>query len=185
MTSRRKLPELNQAAPDAAAGGPERDATPEEIKALAHPLRWRILRETLNVPLTNKQLAQRLGRDPGTVLHHVRVLVDAGFLAGQEVRAGNRGALERPYSATGKSWQIRLKPSSGSAGAILQAVHEEMAEAEEDSVVTVLRLGIRLTAADTEKLRQRLSALGDEFNALDDPSGEPIGILALAHRRRQ
>jgi hypothetical protein len=181
MTSKPKLPELNQRVPSP----PERDASPDEMKALAHPLRWRILRETLDVPLTNKQLAVRLGRDPGTVLHHVRVLVEGGFLAAQDVRAGNRGALERPYRATGKSWRIRLKPDPWSAGAILQAVHEEMAERGEDSVLTVMRLGVRLTPRDVQALRKRLSQIGDEFEALDDPSGEPIGILALAHRRRQ
>jgi DNA-binding transcriptional ArsR family regulator len=176
MTTKGKLPELNQ---------PERDATPDEMKALAHPLRWRILRETLDVPLTNKQLAERLGRDPGTVLHHVRVLVDGGFLAAQDVRAGNRGALERPYTATGKSWRIRLRPNPGSAGAILQAVHEEMAEGGDDSVISVMRLGVRLAPKDVERLTKRLTQLGDEFERLDDPNGEPIGILALAHRRRQ
>jgi DNA-binding transcriptional ArsR family regulator len=180
MTSKTKLPELNQRNEP-----PARDATPAEMKALAHPLRWRILRETLDVPLTNKQLAQRLGRDPGTVLHHVRVLVDGGFLAGQDVRAGNRGALERPYRATGKSWQIRLKQNPGSAGAILEAVNEEMAEGGDDSVITVLRLGVRLSPTDVEELRKRLSELGDDFALRDDPSGAPIGILALAHRRPQ
>jgi len=70
------------------AGQPlERDATPEEMRALGHPLRWRILRLTLDTPLTNKQIAERLGRDPGTVLHHVRELVRTGFLAADDVRA--------------------------------------------------------------------------------------------------
>ncbi|MEO6350868.1 MAG: winged helix-turn-helix domain-containing protein [Candidatus Limnocylindrales bacterium] len=190
MTSEPTLPELNvQSGASLSAGPfaqpPERDATPAEMKALAHPLRWRILRETLDAPLTNKQLARRLGRDPGTVLHHVRVLVDGGFLAAQDVRAGNRGALERPYRSTGKSWQIQLKHDPGSAGAILQAVQEEMAEGGEDGVLSLLRLGVRLSPEDVAALRKRLSDLGDEFAARDDPSGERIAILALVHRRRQ
>jgi DNA-binding NarL/FixJ family response regulator len=50
----------------------ERDATPEEMHALGHPLRWRILRETLNEPLTNKQIAERLWISPGTVRRHLQ-----------------------------------------------------------------------------------------------------------------
>ena len=50
----------------------ERDATPAEMRALGHPLRWRILRITLNKSMTNKEIAERLGRDPGTILHHVK-----------------------------------------------------------------------------------------------------------------
>ena len=51
-----------------------REATVREAKAMAHPLRLRILRLCLHQELTNKQLAERLGRDPGTVLYHVRHL---------------------------------------------------------------------------------------------------------------
>ncbi|HEV8373300.1 MAG TPA: winged helix-turn-helix domain-containing protein, partial [Actinomycetota bacterium] len=80
-----------------------RAATPEEARALANPLRLRILRLSLDQALTNKQLAERLGMDPGTVLHHVRTLVRTGFLAAEAVRQGERGALEKPYRATGKS----------------------------------------------------------------------------------
>ena len=46
-----------------------RPATAAEAKALAHPLRMRILRLCLDRSLTNKQLAEWLGKDPGTVLH--------------------------------------------------------------------------------------------------------------------
>jgi DNA-binding transcriptional ArsR family regulator len=153
------------------------------MRALGHPLRWRILRETLDQPLTNKEIAERLGRDPGTVLHHVRVLAENGFLTADDVRAGKRGALERPYRASGKSWRIRLKPDAGSTAAILDAVREEVAESGEDGVVTLLRLGVRLKARDLAELKKRISEIGDEFAGRNDPSGQPVGILAVAHRR--
>ena len=95
---------------------PLRDATPEEMRILGHPLRLRILRLALNEAMTNKQLAEHLDRDPGTVLHHVRRLVEGGFLTPQPVRGGRRGALERPYRASGKSWQVRMAPSAEIAG---------------------------------------------------------------------
>ena len=53
---------------------------------------------------TNKQLADRLGQDPGTVLYHVRQLLSAGFLEPAEIRTGESGALEKPYRSTGRSW---------------------------------------------------------------------------------
>ena len=56
-------------------------------------------------------------------------------------------------------------------------------EAGEDATITTLRLGVRLNAKDLARLRRRIHTL-DEFAALDDPTGEPIGILALVHRRR-
>ena len=164
---------------------PERDATPAEMRALSHPLRWRILRETLDKQMTNKEIADRLSRDPGTTLYHVRVLVDQGFLAADATRtSGKRGAHEIPYRATGKSWRIRVKPSAGNTAAILDAVREEVAEMGDDGVVSTMRLGVKLLPEDLAELRKRISELGDEFQERGDPSGEPVGLLAVVHRRR-
>src|SRR5215213_1417866 len=98
-----------------------RPPTAAEAKALAHPLRMRILRLCLDQALTNKQLAEWLGKDPGTVLHHVRTLVKSGFLAPDEVRQGTKGALEKPYRATGKSWTLSLEESPISEATTTQA----------------------------------------------------------------
>src|SRR3954466_13635669 len=100
----------------------KRQATPEEFKAMSHPLRLRILRLCLHDAMTNKELAERLRKDPATTLHHVRMLVDTGFLAPDHVRTGSRGALEKPYRATGKSW-------------ILSAETPEQAKVEEAAVL--------------------------------------------------
>lgn len=155
------------------------------MRALAHPLRLRILRLTLNTSMTNRQLADRLGRDPGTVLHHVRTLVRGGFLAADPVREGRRGSLERPYRATGKSWQVRITPSADHLVSVMDAVREEILEAGPQATVSSMRLGIRLRPDDQAELRRRIRQLGDDFVDRDDPEGEPIGILALAHRRRE
>jgi predicted ArsR family transcriptional regulator len=175
ITNRRRLGDLSSA--------PPRDATAAEMRALAHPLRWRILRVALDAPLTNKQIAERLRRDPGTVLHHVRTLVRGGFLAADPVRTGKRGALERPYRATRKSWNVRLTPAGDDSLAMHDAVREEIQETSDDATLASLRLAVRLAAADVDELRQRVRELGNEFAERDDPNGEPIGIYALVHRR--
>ncbi len=161
-----------------------RDATPAEMRALAHPLRLRILRLTLNQALTNKELAERLDRDPGTVLHHVRTLVRGGFLAPQTARRGARGTTERPYRSTGKSWQVRMAPSADHLVSVIDAVREEILDYGDEATISSLRLGVRLRPDDLEELRRRIRQLGDDFVERDDASGEPVGILALAHHRR-
>ena len=83
-----------------------RPATDEEARALASSLRLRILRICLGEGRTNKEIAGILGRDPASVLHHIRTLVRTGFLEPQEARRGARGAREIPYLATRKSWQL-------------------------------------------------------------------------------
>jgi predicted ArsR family transcriptional regulator len=141
-----------------------RPATPTEAKALAHPVRQRILRLCGLEELTNQQLAGRLHRDPATVLYHVRKLVDAGFLAPVKVRAGPSGALEKPYRATGKSWRIDSDPERTGVGsvAMLDAVREEVAT-DPAAVVMGSRFVVQLPEAELaawlEELQQRIDAL--------------------------
>lgn len=75
---------------------PRRQATPQEAKALAHPLRARILRLCARQELTNKQLADRLGISPGSVFYHVRLLLESGLLLPGEVRTGRAARWRSP-----------------------------------------------------------------------------------------
>ncbi len=67
---------------------------------------------------------------------------------------------------------------------MIDAVRAEIGEAGPKATLTTLRLGVRLRPPDVAELRRRISELGDEFAKRDDPRGEPVGILAVAHRRR-
>ncbi len=77
-------------------------------RALSSPLRLRALRLCAFESRTNKELAELLGMNPGTMLHHVRTLVQTGFLEAEPERAGARGAREVPYRATGLSWRTSM-----------------------------------------------------------------------------
>jgi len=164
-----------------------REATPEEARALANPLRIRILRLCLDEALTNKELAERLGKDPGTLLHHVRMLVATGFLAADPVRTGARGALEKPYRATGKSWNVEVrdeKDRPGSQLAMVDAFRAELAESPSQSTVMLSRLGLRLRPKVARELRSRLEEVIDEFKDRGDPAGEPFGLFVGLHKRK-
>ncbi len=161
-----------------------RPATPDEAKALANPIRLRILRLCLDEALTNKEIAERLGRDPGTTLHHVRLLVETGFLAPGTVRRGRRGAVERPYRATGKSWTLDVGDLPQGTLAIVDAFRAEIAAVPASDIVTLGRLGVRLTPVVRDDFEKRLAVLVEELHAADDPAGEPYGLLVGLHRRR-
>jgi DNA-binding transcriptional ArsR family regulator len=168
-----------------------RPATPDEARALANPLRLRILRLCLDRAMTNEELARRLGRDAGSVLHHVRMLVDTGFLAAEGERRGARGAIERPYRATGKSWTLDVGDETGSANAaaagtlaLIDAFRAEVAEVgtERDALVNVARLGVRLSPGAREAFSARIDELVADLKAADDPEGEAFGFFVGMHR---
>lgn len=154
-----------------------RQATDEEAKALASSLRMRILRICLDRH-TNKEIAQILGRDPASILHHVRTLVRTGFLEPQEERRGARGAREIPYLATRKSWRLSTPAMDRS---MLDTFLEEVAlvpAAETD----MARLGLRLSPADMAEFRARLRGLLDEFAGRpDDPSAPAWSVFLAVH----
>lgn len=171
-----------------------RPATPDEARALANPLRLRILRLCLDRAMTNEELARRLGRDAGSVLHHVRMLVETGFLASEGERRGARGAIERPYRATGKSWTLDVGDETGASGAaaaagagtlaLIDAFRAEVAEvrAERDALVSLARMGIRLGPGARDAFAARIDELVADLKAADDPEGEPYGFFVGMHR---
>ena len=163
-----------------------REATPAEFKAMAHPVRLRILRLCLHEARTNKEIADRLGKDPATTLHHVRLLVDAGFLAAQPVRAGSRGALEKPYLATRKSWDLHVsRPEDQTTEllAVVDAFRAEVVEAGPDGWLAGARLGLKLSPEAAAELGDRIRALVQEYvDRPDDPDGEPHGLFVNLHR---
>ncbi|WP_121005870.1 ArsR/SmtB family transcription factor [Saccharothrix australiensis] len=167
----------------------ERTASVAELKALAHPLRWRILRLCLDRAWTNQELAERLEVAPATALRHVRALVNTGFLAAEPVRTGAKGALERPYRATGRTWRLGLVDVEGVGLAqrvdlaVLAAHRAEIVEAGPDSVRDMSRGVLRLNAESQAELKARLLDLVGEFLAREDPDGEALSYLwSLAAR---
>jgi len=151
-------------------------ATDEEAKALASTLRLRILRICRGEPHTNKEIAEILGRDPASILHHIRRLVRTGFLQPQPERRGARGAREIPYLATGKSWQVSAPVMSRS---MLDAFLEERALVAGEEMDTA-RLGLRLSPTDLEDFRTRLLNLLEEAAALPEDPAAPAWSLFLA-----
>jgi DNA-binding transcriptional ArsR family regulator len=158
-----------------------RPATEEEARTLASPLRLRILRLCLDVSLTNKEIAERLGKDPASVLYHVRRLVRTGFLVAEEERRGTRGAREVPYRSTGKSWTLSLGESEDrrSAGTLVEAFVQDAARVGFEKVDGT-RMGLRLTQDEYEELYRRMHELVEEFR-LRGSTGAPWSLFIGLH----
>ncbi len=159
-----------------------RPATDAERRALASGLRLRILRLCLDEPRTNREIAERLGRNPATTLHHVRTLVDTGFLAAEPVRRGTRGAREIPYRATRLSWTLDIDDDRGpDVNAMLEAFLAEVRTVDPQRVLSS-RLGLRLRPDELEEFHGRLQDLLDEYAARPaSPDGEPLSVFLAIH----
>ena len=164
------------------ANAPRPPATDAEARALASGTRWRILRLTFEDGLTNRQIADELDMNPATTLHHVRTLVDTGFLEPSEPRRGRRGAREIPYRATGKTWRVN---AGDLTNPLIEAfVAEFVATPYEQR--TLSRVTMNLTAAEIEELRNRMGDLVDEFRSRPrQPDSEQWGLFIATHPGRR
>ena len=147
-------------------------------RALSSPLRMRILRFCLHESRTNREIAAEFDLNPGTSLHHVRTLLDTGFLAAEEPRTGKRGATEIPYIATGRSFGFDV-PFIGPV--LVQAFLEEI-QAVPAEDLDVSRLGVKLNAESERELHEKLTAVLVEFKERPaDHDGRPISIMVATH----
>jgi DNA-binding transcriptional ArsR family regulator len=98
------------------------DEDPTAMRALAHPLRLRLLEElVLRGPLTATQCAELVGESPSSCSFHLRSLAKYGFVEEAEGGTGR----QRPWRtvALGNRWRSGpdTSPASRTAGAALAA----------------------------------------------------------------
>jgi len=82
-------------------GAPALGRTVADLRALAHPLRLRMMELFAESPKTTKQVAELLGQPPTRLYHHVAALERAGLLILKETRQ-NRGAVEKWYGSVAR-----------------------------------------------------------------------------------
>ncbi|MET0811556.1 MAG: winged helix-turn-helix domain-containing protein [Microbacterium sp.] len=147
-------------------------------RALSSPFRLRILRLCAFDARTNKELAELLAVNPGTMLHHVRTLVSTGFLVAEDPRTGAQGSREVPYRATGLSWRTSMPSTSHVLVETFLQQIEGLAPDQLDSTW----LGLKLNEQHLEELRDRLHALVVEFKDRGpDPDGDTYSLFTTLH----
>ena len=155
---------------------------PEQLKALGHPLRPRVL-ETLGggdgEELTNRELANRLNVDPGHLHFHVRMLLSAGLIELVD-RSGGR---EKPYRAVAR--HVRVAPeliATGAANdaraAMLDQVRQGWAEFASTGTFRSAQLNVRL---DPGQVRELFRQFVEQAAELEDESKDPLLITFFSH----
>ena len=176
--------------------------TQQLAKALAHPLRVRILTSLHKGISSPNQLAQELGEPLGNVSYHVKTLLefDCVELVKTEPR---RGAVEHFYRATERAffsdsdWEkIPASARKGISGAVLEMIGQDSTEAlvagtidaRSDSHVSRTPLVLdekgwtELNALLGETLERAIQIQEESASRLADEKGDGIETkLAILH----
>lgn len=153
----------------------------EQLKALGHPLRLRVL-EMLGTegeePLTNRELARRLGVDPGHLHFHVKMLLRAGLIE----RAGGGKGREKPYRSVATT--VRVAPqllgsrlTSDLQAAMLDEVQRAF-QARKEGEFRSAQVTARVTP---EQALELITELVEKARKLEDIKLDPLVITAVLH----
>lgn len=154
---------------------------PEQLKALGHPLRLRVL-ETLaegGERLTNRELAQRLGVDPGHLHFHVKMLLQAGLI---EPADGGRGR-EKPYRAVAAHVRVASElitsvAANDARAAMLENVHRGWEGYAAEGRFRAAQITARLTEQD---VRDLFAILTRETDERERPENETLVLTLFSH----
>ncbi|WP_354644420.1 ArsR/SmtB family transcription factor [Kitasatospora camelliae] len=149
--------------------------SPEQFKALGHPVRHRMVNALRQRPATLRQLAEAMGTSKGTVDYHVRVLREAGLVRPGETRQV-RGGTEQYFALTGDSFVFSEESAGGAEFLINAALSEMLPPRPGQPEHTVLR-HLWLTESEARALADRIRADVDGPLPTDSSSGEPYGLL--------
>jgi DNA-binding transcriptional ArsR family regulator len=156
--------------------------TVADLRALAHPLRLRMMELFAESPKTTKQVAELLGQPPTRLYHHVAALERAGLLVLKETRQ-NRGAIEKWYGGVAQQLQApagkRVNRAAGRqtrravAATVLEQAKQEIISLPSGAKEAALlaRLVVAAPPSKIPAIRKRLfetvQSLRGEFH-LDD-----------------
>jgi len=152
----------------------------DQMKALAHPLRYRIFERLVVQPGSPKAVALDMGLKETRLYHHFGVLEKAGLIKRTRSQR-KRGAIERTYAAAAERIVLDRMRVSGEiypAGSVaVQALRATIHEVEQceaqaraarsDADLSVARLVLRLSPARAAEFETRLNQLIAEAQRAD------------------
>ncbi|HEX4527081.1 MAG TPA: winged helix-turn-helix domain-containing protein [Gaiellaceae bacterium] len=153
---------------------------PEQLKALGHPLRLKVLQVLgdADEPLTNRELAARLSVDPGHLHFHVRMLNRAGLI---ELAASD--GREKPYRPVAKHFRVGPEIRAAGLASELQAAQLRELQRGFDLYAEAgeFRSAQVHTKLDVETVRKLLKELVDRLTDLEDESYPQQTITVAFH----
>ena len=158
----------------------------EQAKLLTDPFKLKLLEGFARKPATTKQVADRMGEKAPRLYRHVDALVEEGLLELVSEKP-KRGTIERYFRTIADRFEVdpnlfsAASPDAGEAVEMVRSMfrdteseligffdrHKHETLSEED-LPLIMKVGIRGTADEIARLREKLDEWLQECSAMDD-----------------
>ncbi|NWF94781.1 MAG: ArsR family transcriptional regulator [Candidatus Thorarchaeota archaeon] len=134
---------------------------PETLKVLFDHVRAEIVFKYLcKNAMTVKQLSDALGKNPGTILHHIDKLKAAGLVVQERTEQTVTGIVQRYYRATAREFRLGISEMMRSEGGV-----RDFAAKRLSSMVSGLAVyGVEIPEHDMAEAIERLQRLIEREN---------------------
>jgi DNA-binding transcriptional ArsR family regulator len=173
---------VNQQIPDYELGETLVVTAPQQLRALADPLRGTLLELLLERAATVTELAREVDRPKSTVAYHVNLLVDAGLL--RVVRTRRVRAIdERYYGRVARTLYIGMLSRSEDKQVVasMNGLAEAAAEAAPAHAADDLRcllIHARIPVEEVRNFWAEIQAVGRRFAQIPRSGGQVYGFAA-------
>lgn len=165
----------------------------EQVRAIADPLRIRILNVLCENTMTTKQVAERLGENVNKLYHHVETLEAAGLIKLVKTKK-NRGTLEKYFQAVAKHFtlspvlfEVRLDDDETSELTFSSALQATLTELKESLAQKLIKTSngrhffarqyVRASRKQIEQLEQQFQDWLAACEAANSDKGEAVYAL--------
>jgi DNA-binding transcriptional ArsR family regulator len=155
---------------------------PEQLRALADPLRGTLLELLLERAATVTEMAQAVDRPKGTVAYHVNLLVDAGLVRVVRTRRV-RAIEERYYGRVARTLYVgRLeRPEDQQVAAAINSITEAAAESAAAHAADQLRCTLvhaRIPVEEVRRFWSEVQELARQFAQIPRSGDQVFGFVA-------
>ncbi len=132
----------------------------ELIKLLMEPTRAKIVFDYLvKDAMTVKQLSGVTGKNPGTILHHIQKLKEAGLVFEERTEATPTGIVQRYYRASAREYRMGISE-------MVQATGDDATKRLESIITSLSVYGIDVPERQTEQAVDLLTAMINRENEI-------------------
>jgi DNA-binding transcriptional ArsR family regulator len=173
---------VNEQIPDYDLGEQLVVTAPEQLRALADPLRGTLLELVLERAATVSEMARAVGRPKGTVAYHVNLLVDAGLL--RVVRTRRVRAIdERYYGRTARTFYVGVlnRPEDKQVVAAINGIAEAAAESAAAHTADELRcllVHARIPIGEVRNFWAEVQEVARRFAQIPRSGDQAYGFVA-------